>query len=108
MHIYYLQRFEVSSYPARGLMRVHLHGVGLGWRGRVIKHKEVVNLPLHEQEPVQLTIRRAVATSPHVWKVSLLKNLSVFEGKFYQPMSFMPAFPLQEDDKTTAIPYTTL
>ena len=86
MNIYYLQRFEVHAFPARGLIRVHLHGVGYGWRGQVIRHKEFVNLPLREQEPVQVTIRRAVAASPHVWKVSMLKNLSVFDGKFYQPV----------------------
>ena len=86
MNIYYLQRFEVRELPARGLLRVHLHGVGHGWRGQVIKQKEFVDLPLREQEPVQVTIRRAVAASPHVWKVSLLKNLFVFDGKFYQPV----------------------
>jgi hypothetical protein len=86
MNIYYLQRFEVHAFPARGLMRVHLHGIKQGWRGRVIKQKEFVNLPLREKEPVQATIRRAVAASPNVWKVSLLKNLSVFDGKFYQPV----------------------
>jgi hypothetical protein len=86
MKIYYLQRFEVRAFPARGLMRVHLHGVGYGGRGQVIKHKEFVNLPLREQEPVQVTIRRAVAASPHVWKASMQKNLSVFDGKFYQPV----------------------
>jgi hypothetical protein len=84
MSIYYLQRFEVHALPERGLMRVHLHGVGYGWRGQVVKQKESVNVPLREQEPVPVTIRRAVAASPHVWKVSLLKNLSVFGGKFYQ------------------------
>ncbi len=52
----------------------------------MIKQKEFVNLPLREQEPVQVTIRRAIAASPHVWKVSLLKNLSAFDGKFYQPV----------------------
>ena len=86
MNIYYLQRFEVRALPERGLMRVHLHGVGHGWRGQGIKHKEFVDLPLREQESVQVTIRRAVVASPNVWKVSLLKNLSVFDGKFYQPL----------------------
>lgn len=86
MNIHYLQRFEVHALPEQGLMRVHLLGVGQGWRGQEIKQKEFVNLPLREQEPVQLTVRRAVAASPHVWKVSLLKNLSVFDGKFYQPL----------------------
>jgi len=86
MNSYYLQRFEVRAFPARGFMRVHLHGVGYGWRGQVIKYREFVNLPLRQQEPVQVTIRRAVAASPHVWKVSMLKNLSVFDGKFYQPV----------------------
>ncbi len=86
MNIYYLQHFEVRAFPARGLVRVHLHGVGHGWRGQGIKQREFVNLPLREQEPVPVTIRRAVAASPHVWKVSLLKNLSIFDGKFYQPV----------------------
>jgi len=86
MNIYYLQRFEVRELPARGLLRVHLHGIRRGWRGQVIKQKEFVDVPLREQEPVQITIRRAVAASPHVWKVSLLKNLFVFDGKFYQPV----------------------
>ena len=86
MNIYYLQRFEVRALPERGLMRVHLHGTGYGWRGQVIKHKEFVDLPLREQEPVQITIRRAVAASSNVWKVSPLKNLFVFDGKFYQPV----------------------
>lgn len=86
MNIYYLQRFEVRELPARGLLRVHLHGIRRGWRGQVIKQKEFVDLPLREQEPVQITIRRAVAASPHVWKVSLLKNVFVFDGKFYQPV----------------------
>jgi hypothetical protein len=45
-----------------------------------------VNLPLREQEPVPVTIERAVAASSHVQKVSLLKNLSVVDGKFYQPL----------------------
>jgi hypothetical protein len=86
MNIYYLQRFEVRELPARGLLRVHLHGIRRGWRGQVIKQKEFVDVPLREQEPVQITIRRAVAASPHVWKVSLLKNVFVFDGKFYQPV----------------------
>ena len=83
---YYLQRFEVRALPERGLVRVHLHGVGFGWWGRVIKQNEYVDLLLREQEPAQVTIRRAVAASSHVWKVSLPKNLSVFDGKFYQPV----------------------
>jgi len=41
---------------------------------------------LREHEPVQQTIQRATFASPHVWKVSLLKNLSAFDGKFYQPV----------------------
>ena len=86
VNIYYLRRFEVRALPERDLMRVHLHGVGHGWREQGIKHKEFVDLPLREQESVQVTIRRAVVASPHVWKVSLLKNLSVFDGKFYQSL----------------------
>ncbi len=86
MNIYYLQRFEVRELPARGLLRVHLHGIRRGWRGQVIKQKEFVDVPLREQEPVQITIRRAVAASPQVWKVRLLKNVFVFDGKFYQPV----------------------
>lgn len=41
---------------------------------------------LREQELVPVTIRQVVAASSNVWKVSLLKNLSAFDGKFYQPL----------------------
>ena len=45
-----------------------------------------MTIPLREHEPVQETIRRAVFASPHAWKVSLMKNFTVFDGKFYQPV----------------------
>jgi hypothetical protein len=86
MRTYYLQRWEVRALPGRGLMRCHLYGVGHNWWGKLIEHEEFVNIPLREHEPVQETIRRAVAASPYVWKVSLQKNLFVFDGKFYQPV----------------------
>jgi hypothetical protein len=86
MVTYYLQRWKVHALPDRGLMRCHLQGVGHSWWGQLITHQEFVNIPLREHEPVQETIRRAVAASSHLWKVSLLKNLSVFDGRFYQPV----------------------
>ncbi len=86
MVTYYLQRWKVHALPERGLMRCHLQGVGRGWWGQWRKHEEFVNIPLRELEPVQETIRRAVFASPHVWRVSLLRNLSQFDGKFYQPV----------------------
>ena len=54
--------------------------------GQVIRQNEGVNLPLRGHEPVQETVRRAVAISPHAWKVNPQKNLSVFDGKFYLPV----------------------
>jgi hypothetical protein len=104
MKTYYLQRWKVHALPVRGLMRCHLHGVGHGWWGQLNTHQEFVNIPLREHEPVQETIRRAVAASSHVWKVSLLKNLSVFDGKFYQPVREQTRETenaLQEVDKRT-------
>jgi hypothetical protein len=86
MVTYYLQRWKVHALPERGLMRCYLQGGGRGWWGQWRKHEEFVNIPLREQETVQQTTRRAVFASPHVWRVSLLKNLSEFDGKFYQPV----------------------
>jgi hypothetical protein len=86
MKTYYLLAWKVRALPERELMRCQLRGIGYGWWGKSIKHQELVNIPWHEHEPVQETIRRAVVASPHEWKVSLLKNLSVFDGKFYQPV----------------------
>ena len=105
MATYYLLRWEVRALPERGLMRCHLHGIGHGWWGQSIKHKEFVDIPLCEHEPVRETIRRAVALSPHLWKVSLPKNLTVFDGKFYQPLreqAHETEGSLQELDKHTA------
>jgi hypothetical protein len=86
MVTYYLQRWKVYPLPERGLMRCHLQGVGRGWWGQWRKHEEFVNIPLREYEPVQETVRRAVFASSHVWRVSLSRNLSAFDGKFYQPV----------------------
>ena len=86
MVTYYLQRWKVYALPERRLMQCYLQGVGRGWWGQWMKHEEFVNIPLREHEPVQQTIRRAVFASPHVWRASLLKNLSAFDGKFYQPV----------------------
>jgi hypothetical protein len=86
MVTYYLQRWKVHALPERGLMRCYLQGTRRSWWGQRMKHEEFVNLPLREHEPVQKTIRRAVCASPYVWRVSLLQNLSTFDGKFYQPV----------------------
>jgi len=86
MVTYYLQRWKIHALPERGLMRCYLQGVGRSWWGQWMKQEEFVNIPLREREPVQETIRRAIFASPHVWRVSLLKNLSAFDGKFYQPV----------------------
>lgn len=86
MTTYYFQRCTVRALPDRGLVRCHLLGVGRGRWQQPIRHEEFVNLPLREHEPLPETIRRAVFASPHMWRVSLLKNLSEFDGKFYQPV----------------------
>ena len=86
MTTYYLQRCTVRALPDRDLVRCHLQGIGRGWRRQPIRREEFVNLPLREHEPLPETIRRAVFASPHAWRVSLLKNLAEFDGKFYQPV----------------------
>jgi hypothetical protein len=86
MRMYYLQHWKVDALPEQGFMRCDLRGVRRGWRGQWVKHEEWVTIPLREHELVQETIRRATFASPQVWKVSLLQNLSGFEGQFYQPV----------------------
>ena len=108
MVTYYLQRWKVHALPEQGLMRCHLQGVGRGWWGQWRKHEEFVNIPLREHEPVQETVRRAVFASPHVWRASLLQNLSTFDGKFYQPVqeqAHAMGVTLQELDGTTVKGY---
>ncbi|HYB01725.1 MAG TPA: hypothetical protein VED37_16015 [Ktedonobacteraceae bacterium] len=84
-------------------MQCELRGMGRSRWGQPIKRKELLNIPLHEHEPVQETIRRAVVASPHVWKVSLQKNLSVFDGKFYQPVR-EPAHETEGTRRTAHMP----
>lgn len=86
MATYYLQRYTVRTLVDRGLICCHLEGTRRGrWR-QLTRHEEFVNIPLREHEPLPETIRRAVFGSPHVWRVSLPKNLAEFDGKFYQPV----------------------
>ncbi len=69
MATYYLLRWEVRALPERGLMRCHLHGIGHGWWGQSIKHKDCVNKP---------TRRRALSRS---WTNTLPRRHEAMRGE---------------------------
>lgn len=86
MKTYYLQQCTVSPLADRRQILCRLEGTGQNPRRQSIRYEEFVSLPLCEHESLPETIRRAVFASPHMWRVSLSKNLAEFDGKFYQPV----------------------